>query len=369
MPVAGQKANDEQKIPQNQYLFRINNTKETNMIDTFDAPDDGSFNLADFAWFPGGFVAQAQELAALAQSERWGDPSGDLADDLSVLLYYLSNTARRVDEQDKFEYRTDDRGIEVAALNIGLFTSNYEPIFGFLERNDPDRKQPWRFRSWVTGSDFRMRSFGDAMPNPATYFENPTDLLYDRRLKLNPGLDHIVDDNVGRYPEVLRDNRQLRRNALHGAIDEALKRVQQSYKTAVPHWYWPTVDSAGHMQLLLPLCLIEPGRADLALVIDRTEHGYAAHTVLPLDGAYKRARLVARPDVDWLEREPDLPDEDEAEWRRCSRGDRCPICGAEVGCFLSGDNLEAMCRAAEFGGERHDTERGVSLFKHSLRGV
>ena len=253
-----------------------------------------------------------------------------------------------------------------AALNIGLFTSNYEPIYGFLERNEPDWRQPWRFRAWVTGSDFRMRSFGDAMPEPATYFENPADLLYDRRNELNPRLDHIVDDNVGRYPEVLRENRQLRRNVLHGSIDEALKRVQQSYKTAVPHWYWPTADSTGHMQLLLPLCLIDPGHADLALVVDRTEHGYAAYTVLPLEGAYKRARLVARPDVDWLERESDLPDEDEAHWRHCSRGDRCPICGAEVGCFLSGDNREAMCRSSEYGGDRHDTKRGVSLFKHSL---
>lgn len=336
------------------------------MTVSFDAPDAGTFNLADFAWFPGGFAAQAAELAALAQDERWGDPAGDLADDLSVLLYYLSNTARRLDEQDKVQYRTDDRSVEVAALNIGLFTENYEPIFGFLERNDADRRQPWRFRAWVTGSDFRMRSFGDAMPEPATYFENPADLLYDRRLRLNPRLDHIVDDNVDRYPDVLRDNRQLRRNVLHGAVDEALKRVQQSYKTAVPHWYWPAADSTGHMQLLLPLCLIEPGHADLALVVDRTEHGYAAYTVLPLDGAYKRARLVARPDADWLEREPDLPDEEEAQWRFCARGDRCPICGAEAGCFLSANNREAMCRSADYGGEPQQTRRGVSLYKHSV---
>lgn len=333
------------------------------------ASDTGAFNLTGYAWFPGGFAVQAMELAALAQDERWGDPESDFADDISVLLYYLSNTGRRLNEQSKIEYRTDDRAIDVAALNTGLFTANYEPIFGFLERNEAGQEQPWKFRAWVTGSDFRMRSFGDAMPEPATYFENPADLLYDRRLELNPRLDHIVDDSVDRYPEVLRSNRQLRRNALRGALDEALKRVQQSYKTAVPHWYWPSDDAPGHMQLLLPLCLVEAGRTDLALVVDRTEHGYAAYTVLPLEGAYKRARLVARPDADWLEPVLDLPNTETRRWRACARGDLCPVCAAEAGCFLSADNREAMCRSADHGGDEHQTSRGFSLYRHDLGAV
>lgn len=67
-----------------------------------------------------------------------------------------------------------------------------------------------------------MRPFGDRMPVHPTYFENPADLLYDSRLVLNPRLDHIIDDNVDRYPLMLKENRQLRRHAVHGAVDEAL---------------------------------------------------------------------------------------------------------------------------------------------------
>lgn len=309
-------------------------------------------------------MAQAGELPAIAQAERWGDPSSEMSDDFSVLLYYLSNTARRIDEQSRFEYRTDSRGVDVAAFNIGLFTDNCEAIHGYLERNDGGR-QPWKLRAWITASDFRMRPFGDRMPAAPTYFENPADLLYDARLALNPRLDHIIDDNVDRYPAMLRENRQLRRHAVHGAVDEALKRVQQSYKTAVPHWYWPTADSDGHMQLLLPLCLLEPGHADLALVIDKVEHGYAAHTVLPLDGAYKRARLIARPDADWLEREVTLPDEPENKWRFCSRGDRCPVCDAEMICVILANNRVVMCRRTAEGGEPYVTGKGVTLYRHT----
>lgn len=40
---------------------------------------------------------------------------------------------------------------------------------------------------------------------------------------------------------------------------------------------------------------------DLALAIEKTPSGnYLGHTVLPLDWAYKNARLVCRPDSDWL---------------------------------------------------------------------
>ena len=48
-------------------------------------------------------------------------------------------------------------------------------------------------------------------------------------------------------------------------------------------------------QLLLPLCLEDVNRADLALSIDRVGNVYRAATVLTLDMAYNNARLVATP--------------------------------------------------------------------------
>ncbi len=48
-------------------------------------------------------------------------------------------------------------------------------------------------------------------------------------------------------------------------------RVEQNYKTAVPQYYWPKdkPDDAGKLHLLLPLCLQDVSRADLALSVDR----------------------------------------------------------------------------------------------------
>jgi hypothetical protein len=70
----------------------------------------------------------------------------------------------------------------------------------------------------------------------------------------------------------------------------------------VPQWC-PKLGEAG-AQFLLPLDLTgEPG-ADLTLVVSAVGKYYRGHTVLTLDMAYTNARLVARPDSEWLKPTP-----------------------------------------------------------------
>ncbi|WP_369057625.1 DUF3825 domain-containing protein [Tannerella forsythia] len=79
-----------------------------------------------------------------------------------------------------------------------------------------------------------------------------------------------------------------------GQLKIAIRRIRRNYKTAVPQYY------DGHLQLLLPLCLTSKASADLALVIEK-EHGvYRASTCLTLDMAINNARLIAKPDDEWL---------------------------------------------------------------------
>jgi hypothetical protein len=78
------------------------------------------------------------------------------------------------------------------------------------------------------------------------------------------------------------------------AIDRAKRRVLQNYKTAIPMY------NRGRVQLLLPLCLKNPSKADVALVVGREGRVYKGYTVLTLDMAYNNARLLTRPDREWL---------------------------------------------------------------------
>lgn len=44
----------------------------------------------------------------------------------------------------------------------------------------------------------------------------------------------------------------------------------------------------------------KPNEVELALVVGRVDAVYKAFTVLDLDMAYNNARLLARPDPEWL---------------------------------------------------------------------
>jgi hypothetical protein len=198
---------------------------------------------------------------------------------------------------------TDDDGARYAVFNTGLLTPHYERIFGFFVAQDrADLPQPWFLPGFFRESDYRLVRFS-RLPERATYFDEPADLLYDPRLDFRPQYEHIVVDRLERFPEHLQRDERRRVEALRQAIQHAVFRVEQNYKTAIPQYYWPSRDPAdpGKLQLLLPLCLEDVSRADLALSVDKVGSVYRASTVLTLDMAYSNARLIARPDKEWLE--------------------------------------------------------------------
>lgn len=62
------------------------------------------------------------------------------------------------------------------------------------------------------------------------------------------------------------------------------------------------------------MCLVSDEQVDMALAVEKTPSGnYIGHTALPLDWAYKNARLICRPDSDWLVPEEIIEGSDESE--------------------------------------------------------
>ncbi len=179
--------------------------------------------------------------------------------------------------------------------------SSQQHIYAFFGENTNPAVAPWYFYGFHTVSDRIFPwSSGEELPALAEYFEDAADLIYDRRLDLQLDYEHILEDHLDdRFPEPLRGNPSLARNALIGTEAQIRDRVYRNYKTAVPQ-YW-----RGRVQLLLPLCLLQDGKADLALVVEKERDGrsYRGNTALTLDMAYSNARLLARPDPDWLSQE------------------------------------------------------------------
>lgn len=245
------------------------------------------------------------ELAQLAESEPWEFENGgvhenEVDSDVPVVFRkpilhgYLRYTYRRLVEEDKVVVSADGQRI---AFNTGLVSPLQEELFACGTPNrTPDSPVLWYFCGWCKGGEYDMSAFGAILPAMANYFQDPAALIFDYRKTVHPHLAHIIQgENRERFPEPFKSMHDYQlQNLLKGAIDSAVARVKRSYKTAVPQYY------RGRIQLLLPLCLAHPNKADIALVVDDRGAYYRASTCLTLAMAYNNARLLVRPDRDWL---------------------------------------------------------------------
>ncbi|MCF8335670.1 MAG: DUF3825 domain-containing protein [Bacteroidales bacterium] len=254
-----------------------------------------SEELFKFAYFPK-YDEQIEYLAEyLAALEQW-DFSDTRTKEYAILKNYLEHTFRRLKKEEKISYTRDNN---FACFNTGLVTRNYEDIHAFFEKNKNPETTPFCFKAFKKESDQEIIShFSENLPDRANYFDEPELLIFNPKCEIIYDIDHIIE-NISRFPNRLRsaDEATLRRE-IAGAIDETKKRVKTNYKLAVPQYYQDKI------QLLLPLWLT-PGspNPDLALAVEKVRSSckYSARTCLTLKMAYNNARLIVKPETDWLQ--------------------------------------------------------------------
>lgn len=237
-----------------------------------------------------------EQLANLAESEEWTGAS-PTEEPRPILDNYLKYTYQRLVMEQKIAATPDG---EFAAFNTGLLTIHGEDIFGLFQRNQRPDVQPWFFKRWATESDRDiLRYFGEEQPEMAEYVTGSGDLVFDWRRPLKLAYEHILNDNLERFPPELANLPMRARQALDHAVDLTRKRARRNYKIIVPQWYPRSAEIGA--QFLMPLDLTGTGEADLALVVSAVgDAAYRGDTVLTLEMAYINARLVARPDSAWL---------------------------------------------------------------------
>jgi len=251
------------------------------------------YEIFNFAYFPK-YEASIEYLANnLAAEEAWSFSDSN-QDKYEILKNYIEFTFKKLKQEKKIIYTKDNN---YACFNTGLVTQNYEDIFAFFEKNKHPR-QAFCFKAFLKKSDKNIiEHFSSNLPEAANYFDKPELLIFNPKCVIIEDIDHIIEDNKERFPENLKNggNDNLRRN-LKGAIDEAKKRVKTNYKIAVPQYY------KGKIQLLLPLRLTPNSpNPDLALVVEKiNENTYSARTCLTLKMAYNNARLIVKPESEWL---------------------------------------------------------------------
>jgi hypothetical protein len=287
--------------------------------------------LLQWAWL-GDFKQVLKKLSSFAIKEQWYYGKTKKVDYFPILGNYLVYTFLRLQNENKIQ-----EGKDFASFNTGLVDKKYKSIYALFKSNTR-YTQKWEFVDFcVEGEEWagkQLVSNFKPLPERAQYFKDTADMIYDTTSG-KPSIDdkHIFIENTYRLPAefinencpkgftlkdtsklsidqkkdyylelgkaIEKDDRTYRfmKATLDNAVDLALKRVEWNFKTAIP-MYYPTKNK---MSLLLPLALVNDDKVDIALVVERTNSGnYLGHTILPLSWSYSNARLVTRPDSDWL---------------------------------------------------------------------
>ena len=324
-------------ISENQSIKIIKNSKEMKVT--------AYTKLMNFAAFPDkdgetGFkyaIRQLAEEKALKENWFYGAPEEDPGT-YPILKNYLLLTFERLlaeDEEHSDETTWEKKILTTdtnAVFNTGLVDKLYEPVYALFYRNKNKKSsRKWVFWTFVKSNDKEhqvlTRVFGTNLPSPAHYYNNTSELVYNIKKEIGSyNWDHFID-NCSRLPiDFLRDNGPTRfdynqsptplfyksladaikadprsmnriKNRITDAIDYAIKRVRWNFKTAIPIYY----PGQKKISLLLPLALVDEETINVALVLEATKSGaYIAHTILTLEMAYTNARLITRPDSDWL---------------------------------------------------------------------
>ena len=229
------------------------------------------------AYFKVNWNKYTEQLSKIVSQENWSNPTYP---NNGILANYIVKTYDKLTSEKKIII-----GQDYALFNTGLFNKYYDPIYAYQSGTEI---------SFFTGYELSSIGIIDR-PERANYFENSDLLLFDWHYPIDVYYKHILDDekNKNRLPqEFLNSGNKI--NIINGALDTMKKRVSANYKLAIPQYY------EGKIQLLLPLCLMSDNKPDVAIAVTKKNNCYQGHTCLTLDMAYNNARLIAKPESNWL---------------------------------------------------------------------
>lgn len=249
----------------------------------------------------------------------------------------------------------DEDGVKYATFNTGLANYKYEYFYAIFEENRILGRQKWVFKGFATeeqkglGKNILTGLF-PKLPSRASYCEDPDDFIFNlppTQSKIAINVEHIIDHierlplwyiesccQLAEYPyrevqvyaseassnQYYNDMKERFRSCtdvklkidkdFSAALADAILQVEWNYKRAVPIYF----SRLNKVCLLLPISLRRGDGIHVAVVIQkRPSKKYTQETVYPISWAYAHARLIAKPDSEWLSASNDFYNIDEAD--------------------------------------------------------
>lgn len=251
------------------------------------------------------FSLKLEELSKLAEPEDWTSKRASNQGYKNDRLYnYIIKTFEYIKAKDLIIYSDDNN---YCTYNTGLLTVLGEDIFGFFERNSNPPKtelnpQKWKFKGFLKASSRLITDNFSSKPKLIQYCENFSDFYFDTEKDIDINIEHIIEDHWtdedGRFPSELKN---LGKNVVVALINYAVKvatiRIKRNNRLVVPQYY------NDEIMYLIPLDISMPNSSSItmALAVEKTDTGsYRANTIFDLDMAYTKARLVMKPESNWL---------------------------------------------------------------------
>ena len=258
------------------------------------------------------FDAFLEVIAVSAVPEPWGFSGRTCSCKYPILKSYLENIFCKLRKEaaegkaNKIVYSADGQHI--------LFNTNLPDTFGndiliLAEvRKKSNGEEYYENPSMSKSGIYGRRQYGfrdEAKPEPATFFEDVNEVIFQSGWQIDANFDHlfhIIQDNRSRFPKEYQSKNPAEvAGDLEKAIELAKRMAKRNFKYIAP-MYRPQKNG---IQLLMPIYLNGSYKQapDFALVLTPEDGIYLPETILPIEGAYQNARLIAMPDEAWLKPE------------------------------------------------------------------
>ncbi len=274
------------------------------------------------------------ELANLCIKEPWCFK--DSKDPYLILKIYFQYTFYSIKHQNKLFV---DKKHQIAIFNTGLMDVNLDDIYCILKI----KNQEFHFFGFSTaGSDSMGKMivclFPD-LPEKASYIEkNSSSFLLDTDLSLHIDYQHILIDNLNRFPldfietifssfeelsdlilQIKAETNTYKRNYIYqnlkkkicqnniafsllksyfdGAVKNAWKIASHDYRYVIPSYF----STNNTLSLMLPIILDENKGPQILLLLEKvSSKSYQGQTILDLKQCYVNARLIGPTDYTFL---------------------------------------------------------------------
>lgn len=241
------------------------------------------------------FNKKLDYLIKIAEPEEWNQTDVHTKKTNSTVFYYIIHTFDRLFVQNKIYI---DELEENAFFNTGLMTSEGNEIFGHLKKSFfYDSANPtsnyWYFKTFLKSNEKEFIIKCKQKPQIATYYNDFNELYFNPDLDIEINYDHIYEDNIDRLPEEIKTiDQDTAKQIFKAALEFTKKKIKRNNRIPVPQYY------NSKLMFLIPVRVFV--NKTIVVAVEKINRQYIANTILSMGMAYNCARLLNKPEIDWL---------------------------------------------------------------------